>query len=271
MWDWWHYMQKTDPDFQWKTPIEFYGQVVDQNNAPVADATIDCTWSPFLGEPNKKLLKSDSSGKFVVRDIRGKGLSILISKAGFVSESGGRGSFEYAEFYHPDFHIPDPQAPVVFRLWKLGNSEPMFIWDSGCDLKIDGTPQWFTVSTGKKGGGDLAFSVIRTNETAPRVYDYTLKIEAPGGLALTDEELMFNAPEGPYQTSLSIEQKHGTPGYNQVQSLQFYLKTPEGKFAAVKANVRNHTGPSAQVQLLFYYNPSGSRNLEFDDKKRINK
>ena len=39
-WEWWDAMEKTDPDFQWKMPIEFYGKVVDQFGQPVVNAEV---------------------------------------------------------------------------------------------------------------------------------------------------------------------------------------------------------------------------------------
>ncbi|MEJ0089789.1 MAG: hypothetical protein WDM80_08610 [Limisphaerales bacterium] len=38
MWEWWDAMDKADPQFQWKMPIEFYGKVVDQFGEPVPEA-----------------------------------------------------------------------------------------------------------------------------------------------------------------------------------------------------------------------------------------
>jgi hypothetical protein len=33
--------------------------------------------------------------------------------------------FEYAGFWEPTFHVPDPSNPVIFHMWKKGMSEPM--------------------------------------------------------------------------------------------------------------------------------------------------
>jgi hypothetical protein len=271
MWQWWNAVRKADPDFQWKTPIEFFGQIVDQTNVPVVDAEIRCGWTSIPGEPTERQLRSDSNGRFELRGVRGKVLTVRVAKDGYVSGEKGQGGFEFAAFFEPNFHIPDPTTPVIFRLWKLGDSEPMYFWYRGDDLTADGTRQWFDVATGRKGGRDLAFSVTRSNQTGPTQFDYTLMVEAPGGLVLTNDELMFKAPAGIYTQSLKITQKHGTPGYEQSQSLRFYLRTFDGKFAAIKAKVSHFTVPGAQVQLAIYYNPSGSRNLEYDYRKQINK
>lgn len=36
----WKFNKKRDPDDDWRTPIEFYGKVVDENTNPVANADI---------------------------------------------------------------------------------------------------------------------------------------------------------------------------------------------------------------------------------------
>ena len=40
MWDWWNRMEKNDPQFQWKMPINFYGKVVDQFGQQMATAEV---------------------------------------------------------------------------------------------------------------------------------------------------------------------------------------------------------------------------------------
>lgn len=54
-----------------------------------------------------------------------------------------------------------------------------------------------------------------------------------------------------------------------VQKLRFYLKTPDGKYAAVQGHVAQMGAPEAQVQMTVYYNPSGSLNLEYNEAKGL--
>ena len=51
--------------------------------------------------------------------------------------------------------------------------------------------------------------------------------------------------------------------------MKFYLKTPDGKYAAMQAEITHMTVPEAEVNLSAYVNPSGSRNLQYDATKRI--
>ena len=100
-----------------------------------------------------------------------------------------------------------------------------------------------------------------------------MSVQTPpgGGLVLTTDEMMFEAPAEGYTDSWQTVQTFGEADYNQVQKLRFYLKTADGKYAAVQATVGQMADPEAQVQMLIYFNPSGSRNLEYDHDKRINR
>lgn len=271
MWGWWNYMRKTDPDFEWKTPIEFYGKVIDQNNAPVEGARVDLSWSSIEGQPNQRTLTTGVDGRFRLAGAEGKGLTVSVFKERHVGGAEARKSFEYAAFFEPHFHVPDPNAPVIFRLWKLGNAEPMYLWTIANDLTVDGMPHSFSIRNGQIGGNDISLAVKRTNETAPGHFDYTLTVQAGngGGLAVTQDEHMFTAPAEGYVPSITVAQKYGPPDYQGAQNLRFYLKTPDNKYAAITAEVQQHQGPSAQVQMVIYFNPSGSRNLEYDYKLRL--
>ncbi|QIF05572.1 carboxypeptidase-like regulatory domain-containing protein [Roseimicrobium sp. ORNL1] len=272
MWEWWNYMQKVDRSFEWKTPIEFYGKVVDQNHAPVDGARVDLSWSPLGGRPNESKLTTGADGSFLFSGVQGKGLTVTVYKEDHVGQPKSRASFEYAAFFEPHFHLPDPADPVVFQLWKLIAPEPMYLWALASDLTVDGKPHPFNVKMGQAGGGDLIFTVTRTNQTKPGTFDYTLTVQAGsgGGIAETKDDPMFTAPDDGYVPSITIAQKSGPPDYLGVQKLRFYLRTPDNKYAAITAQVAQHNGPSAQVQMEIYFNPSGSRNLEYDYKKRIN-
>jgi uncharacterized GH25 family protein len=73
-------MDKLDPDFQWKMPIEFYGKVVDQFDQPVAGAEVELNWTTVVGpipDP-KRIIFTDANGRFEVTGIQGKSLWIAV-------------------------------------------------------------------------------------------------------------------------------------------------------------------------------------------------
>ena len=272
MWDWWFYMDKHDPQFQWRTPLNFYGRVIDQNAQPVANARVGLAWNDIKGS-HEKNIESGNDGRFELKDVIGKVLSVQVGKNGYAgAASSTKRGFEYSAFWDQDFYLADKENPVLFRLWKLEDAEPMYFWDKLKKLTVDGQKVWFDTKTGRLGAsGDVAFSTKRGATYAPRQFDWSLSIEAApgGGLALSKEELMFEAPEGGYEPSWTQDIGGKDASYAISKSVNFYLKTPDGKYAAIKTEIGHMTIPEGEVNLSAYVNPSGSRNLQFDAKKRI--
>ena len=84
IWDWWFYMDKVDPDFQWRTPIEFYGKEIDQHGEPVVGARVRLEWSA-LGSVPKRELTTGSDGNFAIAGIQGKGISVDVGAPGYTN------------------------------------------------------------------------------------------------------------------------------------------------------------------------------------------
>jgi hypothetical protein len=274
MWQWWNAMNELDSSFEWKTPIEFYGKVIDQNSQPVEGAVVILTWST-IGGTYKKILQTRTNGEFSITEIQGKGISVDVSKEHYRAGSKIRGSFDYGRFQDRHFHVPDKNDPVVFELWKLGDSEPMYYWYLNTDTPIDGNPTWIDVKNGKikAAEADIAFATLRSEQPGSRDSSYTLVIKTSdgGGIAMADEEFMFSAPNQGYQQEIKIEEKAGDPKFEGTKKLRFYLKTKDGKYAAVVAEITQFNDPAAGLRMFIYFNPSGSKNLEFDSKRQINK
>jgi hypothetical protein len=275
-WEWWDKMDKMDPDFQWKMPIAFYGKVLDQFDQPVAGAEVELNWTTVIGpipDP-QKIIFAAADGCFEITDIQGKGITISVSKDGYLSERDWIQSFEYAAFYQENFHVPDPNNPVLFHLHKLLGAEPMYQFELDKGIAFSGPPVILDVSTGKLAeNGDFAFSLVLDGRNEGRP-DYTLQLQARNnaGFIMTGERFPFNAPENGYQTAMSIHQKAGETNYNSRQTFHFYAKTHDGKYGVVwfEVNVPG-IGDTASCNATIRYNPSGSRNLEFDQNKWINR
>src|SRR6266481_8469900 len=69
---------------EWRTPIEFYGKVVDEGEAPVPNAQIDfsCNDVSATGTSNYRRT-SDGNGLFSISRIRGKLLVVKVVKDGY--------------------------------------------------------------------------------------------------------------------------------------------------------------------------------------------
>jgi hypothetical protein len=273
IWDWWSRMHEVDPQFEWKTAIAFYGVVIDQNAKPVPSAKVILAWNDVDGSHEKRL-ETTVDGAFELTNVKGKRLSVHVEKIGYVSSGPeANQSFEYAAFYEPNFHVPKKDEPVRFRLWKLENAHPLLYWRRVNRIGIDDEKMWFDITRGTFGkAGDVAFSTKRGHTRAPREFDWSLKIEtAPGaGIAMSNEELMFEAPETGYQSSWRVENDPRKPTYAIANKVRFYLKTAEGKYAAIHAEIVHMSRPEAEIKLSAYVNPSGSRDLQYDPSKQIN-
>jgi len=187
--------------------------------------------------------------------------------------------FEYFDIGNPEFHIPDPTNPIVFRLWEYLNPEPVYHPNvPKVVFSLDDTPVWLSVQTGRiVDSGEVGFSVSRVDPTN-WLAGYTITIHAADGggvrLADPDDELMFQAPQGEYQHIVRIVQ---TPGdvYSHEKKLRFYLRTPDKKYAAMHIEVTQFNNGKADLHTGICFNPSGSRNLQYredlllrDDKKK---
>jgi hypothetical protein len=277
-WDWWRAMREADPDFEWKTPIAFYGKVIDQFGAPVPEAEIELHWTTVVGaSPDpKKTIASGTDGLFSVTGIQGKRLAVDISKDGYLSPSKSHQSFEYSDFTDNLFHVPDSSSPVVFRLQKLVGSEPMYKFLPYGDISVAGAPLVLNLENGKIGTqGDLAWSVtVGPGRGDFDTADFTVIVQGLNGAEFkqSDEEFLFYAPESGYQSSLVLAVKTNNPDYHRSQTLRMYVKTRSGKYAAAEIEVTLRRKLNvAKFSAIIYYNPSGSRNLEFDQDKQINK
>ena len=104
---------------EWRTPIEFYGKVVDEAENPVAEAKVNfsCNDLSATGTSYYKA-QSDEQGRFSIGGIKGKLLTARVSKEGFYSSKRDNDSFYYAG-QNVNF-APDQNNPIVFHLRKKG-------------------------------------------------------------------------------------------------------------------------------------------------------
>ena len=148
---------------QWRTPIEFYGKVVDEDTNPVANASVHFVWTDLSKNgTSEKDTASDQDGVFSLSNTNGKNLIVQVSKNGYYSYQPFGAAFNYAG-ENQNF-VPDAANPVIFRLKKKGVTEPLVHVQSpmggpkGFRIAKDGTADEISLTTGKAvpaGQGDL--------------------------------------------------------------------------------------------------------------------
>jgi hypothetical protein len=276
MWEWYNTMEKTDPHFKQKMPIEFYGKVVDQFGEPVLGATVVFQWTTAVGpvtNPEKRT-STGSDGCFELKDVQGKVLAVSVDKAGYDRTDDWVQNFDYADFFESNFHVPDPNNPVLFHLRKILDAEPMCLFKTHNELSPDSPPLTLDVASGKmKMPGDFAFSVQIGEKSNENWFDYSVSVEAlnGAGLIVTTEENPNRAPDDGYQKTFAIQQSTADTNYSPNLSFHFYAKTREGKYGVVYIDITVPRWGPINFYTAVRYNPSGSKNLEFDYRKWINR
>lgn len=254
-------LDKIDPSWQGRVRIKFYGKIIDQNNKPIEGAEASFTWTDLSpnGASSAKSI-SDANGQFKLENVRGKNLGVHVSKEGYLPLVENRSRFEYAGFWEDTFHEPDPNKPVIFKLRKKGKAEPL--------LHREGE---FTVSLGQRGtlnlDGHTQLGVTLTSNGEIREKNWSAQLDMTGGgIQASADEFPFEAPVDGYKSQLIIDLTTPKPsnwnsGY---AGGLFYFKTTDGKYGRLE--LRTIPGKTF-MRYLYYINPSGSRNLEFDPAK----
>ena len=255
---------------EWRTPIEFYGKVVDENNRSVSEVQIDFSCNDISATGTSSYqTKSDENGLFSLSNVKGKLLVVRISKAGYYVSKKDNTSFEYGDRYsRPN---PHPNSPVIFHLRKNGEAEPLLTCDFPgfakiAQLRRDGTTTEINLGTcgiAASGGGHLKLEFWGDKiERSTRKFNWKLRISVPGGgLIETDEEFNFEAPEGGYKPVIEIDMPSDTENWRTDFQRKFFVRLPDGKYGRIEFFLLARNGVYTVGSAI---NPSGSRNLEYD-------
>lgn len=268
-------------------PIEFLGQVVDQENHPIEGVKVKAhSRETYEEEPGRAGTKwptmeimTDSDGMFRISGLRGDVLGIdSIEKDGYELTKKGELSFSYHSGEIGRSYVPDLSKPVIYRMWKKGETEPLIAHKVEQRIPYDGTPVLFDLATGKEvnSGGDLRVTLMRNPQVirwGDRNYEWKATFEAVGGGGLIEskDDFMYRAPESGYEPKIEIETKPGNPNWAMEKRIAFYLKSRGGQnYARVVLDLMTGSDkPKTGFSFESYLNPSGSRNLEYDPAKEI--
>ena len=260
-----------DPTFEGWTPLNFYGQVVDDAGQPVAGATVELGWNTNTatgGGSAERQTTSDAQGLFSLTGEHGKILQVHVEKAGYYTVSDGHGGnffFEYANPAEPDYHQPDEHHPVTFYLRRKGLSAMVQSKTLRTSLRL-GQPQ---VRVNFLSGffhpdGQLVLDLDKPDYRTVRgrfPWSVTLSI-AQGGLIETDEQFPFLAPAYGYAPSVRIDMSDpAAHDYSTGATRTYY-------FFLQDSNTYGHVtvdtaGNLPSLNVSYVYNPEpGNRVLE---------
>jgi hypothetical protein len=249
----------------WQAPIEFYGKVVDNNSNAVAGATVDFFWVEVPDETGNRTstIESDGEGLFSLRSAHGPSLSVSVSKAGYYPQRGGAKYGVLGDF------SPDPLNPVIFYLRKKGTPEQLVAMKRNYRIPRDGIRVSIDLATGSivpGENGDLAVQCWTEDQgkRSGQKYDWRCIVAIPsGGLALTDEEYPFSAPENGYKSSIEIKMPANRTDWKSDVDLKFYYLLANGHYGRMTFSMI--AGGQHFCMINSVLNPSGSRILEPSD------
>lgn len=252
---------------EWRTPIEFYGMVVDESNNPVSDVQIDFSCNDLSPTGTTDYhTASDGNGLFSLKNITGKLLVINnISKEGYYTSKEDNTSFEYGDSHL----VADPNQPVIFHLRKKKQGADLVVIDYPgfariAQLKHDGTPIDLDLFKGvpvAAGTGQLKLEFWRDlSDRNAKFFDWKLQISIPnGGLVGTDEEFPFMAPENGYQPSIVMDMQTNDPNWQGNMKTKYYFQLPDGKYGRFDFEFLPHNGVFTVHSAI---NTDGTRYLE---------
>jgi hypothetical protein len=275
-----------------KTPITFYGKVVDEKGNPIPRAEISYTaLDKFWKDGTKYKSVSDDKGLFTLTGIKGGALYVSVEKEGYyVIHQHSAGGFsatmiptpELTEKIRPPYEggydrpLPAKDQPAVFVLRKKGEAEPLIKMEGRYKVLRDGTPMEISLRKNNpkgvlRGQGDIIFERW-SNDSAVRKgdsFDWRCRISVlGGGLIERKDEFNFEAPLEGYQPSIEINMPASLgEKWQYSQKLDYFLKLKDGNFA--RAKVELYGGHDNFLAIESYLNPSGSRNLEYDKTKKL--
>jgi hypothetical protein len=264
--------QLQQSSWRWRMPIEFYGKVVDEHLAPVAGAGITIERSDLSSTGTSETnLVSGADGRFELRGVTGKGISVYVEKRGYYyARKSNQHSFEYADDYDPRFYRPDPANPVIFQLRKIGEGVDLItsrygvrpdlgvpVPKNGNLVKVD----FLERKVGTSGQMEVQ-NWIEPKDRSINRNSWKFRLAIPdGGFVPHNEEFAFMAPATGYEPELVFNfPKEMTNGWASGFRTNYYIRFGNPpRYGRIEATL---DGIYGGMSLEYTINPDGGRYLE---------
>jgi len=253
----------------WRTPIVFYGRVLDEQELPVSGAkidysaiTIDATLT--LEGHIQATVYSDAKGLFEISGIRARDVGFQVSHPDYYSSGKNRTVVSYAG--DRDRNIPaTPNKAWVFRMYKKRKPVKLVNSSGGGHAQMDGSVLIIKLDK---------YSQIRAEgkSSKPKVwdgkpFDWEVRLSVPNGeiMECTDE-VTFNAPTDGYKPEFKISMSKDGKKWKTDIERSFYIKSGN---VFGRVNVFVSTYHDLYLSVHYTINPDGSTNLESGNGSRI--
>lgn len=261
-----------------KTPIDFFGIVVDQHDQPVPGAQVVYSIVSTLDFVNPKQQTGEVSGadgRFSVLRRQGASIFVKVSHPDYLFSPSAQKTFSFYE--NPNAvekeQLPSREQPAVFRLIKKGDAEPL-LKQKQVLRNVPKNGQAVGVGLSGKKSGDAtiqAWTSPRPTGAANNApFDWKVRVEVPGGgLVAYEDAYQFEAPQDGYAPSVEFAMPVGGIDGKWRDRFEetYFVKLANGNYARMRFQMIAGGAHFAVVES--YYNPSGSRNLEYDPAKTV--
>jgi len=262
-------------EWAFKTPIVFYGRVIDNHGEPVPYATIGYTAiDKFLASGSNYQGQADHSGFFEITGIQGAAISVSVKKGGyyFIDETDRSSPSSSATFAYgmgaDSYRRPAPtkNSPALFVLHKMGEPVPLsHVSSRQIDVPPTGQAVTVNLATGRTGQGDIEISSA-VGDISQQPFDWRYQLSVPGGgLVERVGQFDFIAPVNGYQPTVEVNVSAREEKWSSRLTKEYFAKLEDGRFA--RFSIRFYAGNRNFIVMESYVNTTpGNRNLEYDPK-----
>ena len=282
-----------------ETVAVFYGKVIDQHGDAVPNADVQYTRRAISQDEVRTLIpiwwtKTDSDGRFTIRQPHAPTLRISVgSPPGYYTVGDTNGEYHFYQrpeavlaimrkdprIRMPSLHVADPNNPIIFKLKKMGQTEPMIYREKSAVVKAE---QDFLIGANRSHTLRLKYwlnpNAKRIESPQGRViYDWGFELSIAGGglVPRTDskstEASSFIAPETGYTPKITNAYNINMD-FSENTSLvkrEYFARFADGTHARIAVDLRSEP-QRPWVNLESWFNPApGSRATEFESSKQI--
>lgn len=256
-------------ELAFRQEIKITGTVIDQKNQPIPFAKIKYSINDrILKNPRKDSGLADFNGNFAY-STKARALSAMAEMDGYYSDKRSKAS------------IKSPaEESVTLILTKHGETESLRVSSKGIKLMRDGAPVGVILSGVAKSDIQSADLIVRTykendgsvanSKVDPWSWSCEIIVPNGGGIVLREPENRYDfmAPESGYQKTFVHEEPKEKERWSASFEDEFYVKLADLTYARIEIFFTSFN-EDPYIEIKSYYNPSGSRNLEFERSKQL--
>jgi hypothetical protein len=258
-----------------RTPISFWGKVVDQDGQPIDGAPVKIHINDKGMTGSDYSRTTDASGQFSIIGVHGLSLSATVSKEGYDRVKESTKVYGYADGVTRDGPIPTPEAPAVFVLRKRAATSALMIKGVRIPAWQTSSPVGVQLATGRvvnPNEGDIVLRLVNDDPAAKvppfHPYQWNFRIEVNGGgLIERIDQFNYTAPVDGYRNADEIALPADKTRWVSQFDGDYFVRLQNNQYARVKLSVNSGRNPF--ITMTAFVNPTaGDRNLESNSSQK---